>query len=941
MGIRKVQNVIPEEKTGFWERIEDCPLWRLIGFVFLLCLSERVIVTLIFFLRWGWHTVSGIELWFYYGVARGTFDLYSVWDPTLWILRTLGFFLGGLPLLYGTYLVSSLSSSLNAALFCLFVSEVHEKKTGFLAGILYGSMVLPMFNSAGTVTHDIFAYPYLILSIYGAAAAVRRTGWKKLPYAGLSILALFLGFHVGPTIYVGAGTIAIYLLWQAVVSLLGDHPLPRILALILTPLLTLAVVYFGGSFIFGHVSLKAILITLGVLAVFIGIWEVVRLGIRGGRPLPLLALLAASVFLFGWILIQYRVLGEDLAVESVWGWLFVVFFTALVTGLLYSYSRIEKALFPLAVAIFLVLLFTIIVLLHFEVTPQMMEKTYDLALQTRGIDVRAQIKAGSGDLLGSSLGDYWLRFNFLLFFLPVGLWIAFRKKDVLGWALILSGFLMSLAADRGTRPLTFGFALMGALAFVNWRPIYGWILALWMCFIIGVFGGKYSTEYAVFFPAAAVFIYYSLQWPAVGRRTAAGMVTLILSLFALLAAFIFLSWPSLRDSAGIFSLPYISGGLLETAPGFRYLFILFSAALAGLMVLVIRERVVHSVWPRWIWAIFALTVLWVVAGGVLGGLIFRARELGKPEALRLLPGIVGLEPKAQVEAINSILAGLNRYIGAVREQWSVQVCLIVPGLLMLLFAIALPVPDRPGRRWLLGTLFKTAFGVIPLLGLLLLFLGVENFWSSWYLIAPPLFGALLFILLWPRRRQEFKNYLVGVVAVCWLFATIIPSMNQTPKSTEGEYRVYHWLGQHTGGKGKIFVPWSDGYMAEAISGLHSELTPQRIDFDLPRLYWQSEKEAAATLASLGIEYVMISSKYFKLLRYNKETGEFQYSFSPDIIYQPQQMGIMNVTQLQQAMLYRLLYRYRDLEHFKLIHYERDPAVDETFLMYRVVPPATQ
>ncbi|PKH45277.1 hypothetical protein CVH13_01573, partial [Dehalococcoides mccartyi] len=64
---------------------------------------------------------------------------------------------------------------------------------------------------------------------------------------------------------------------------------------------------------------------------------------------------------------------------------------------------------------------------------------------------------------------------------------------MLSWALILSGLLASLAADRGTRPLTFGFVAMGVLAFTGWKRGYGWILAGWMGFIIGKFGGMYST----------------------------------------------------------------------------------------------------------------------------------------------------------------------------------------------------------------------------------------------------------------------------------------------------------------------------------------------------------------------------------------------------------------------------------------------------------------
>lgn len=808
-----------EGKATFWERIEGCPLWRLILYVFLFALSERLVVTLIFFLRWGWHTVSGIELWFYYGVAKGTFDLYSVWDPTWWILKVLGALLSGPALLYGTYLTSSLCSSLNAALFCLFVSELHNKKTGFLAGLIYGSMVLPMFNSAGTVTHDIFAYPYLILSLYGVLMVFKRKGSVRFFYGSLCLVSLFLGIHVGPTILVGAGTIVIYLLWRGTRAVFGRSSQP-------------------GYVIFG---------------------------------------------------------------------------------------------------VFLALIIGVLILLYFEVMPSMMEKIFDLAEATRGIDVRAQIKAGSGDLLASSLGDYWLRFNFLLFFLPIGVYLALKKKDMLGLALLMVAFLASRTADRGTRPLSFGFALMGALAFVNWRSAYSWILAVWMCFIIGLFGGKYSTEYAVFFPVTALFIYYSIQWPRRDRRSSLSLMTVAVSLLGLGAVFIFLPLPSLRDSLGIFDLPGVPGGLLRSAPGFAYLFILFSLVAAGLFIYLWKLWIVDGKKPKWIWAIFSLTALWMLAGGVLGGLIFQAKELGKPDNLKLLEGIKTLEPARQVEVMNEILSRLNLYIKTIRNYWSVQVCLLVPGLLMILLAATRPLKDKKAGKQSSSMLEKGAFCLLPILGLLFLFLGAGKFWTNLCLIAPPFFGVLIFLLLRSRNDGESGNNLWGVAVVCWLFATVIPSMNQTAKSTEGEYRLYKWLGDHVPAGGRIFVPWSDGYMAEAISGLDSELSPENIDFQLPRLYWMPEETAARALEARGLNYIVVSSKYFKLIRYNNKTGEFQYSFSPDIIFRPQQMGINNMTQLKESTLYRLLYRPRELKHFRLLHFERDPSVNEAYLVYQVAP----
>lgn len=799
--------------------------------------------------------MSGIELWFYYGVARGTFDLYSVWDPTWWILSTLGAFVSGPALLYGTYLVSSLSSSLNAALFCLFVSGLHNKKTGLLAGLIYGSMVLPMFNSAGTVTHDIFAYPYLILSLYGVMMAFKRKGWMRIIFGGICLLSLFLGMKVGPTILVAAGAVLIYLIWQ------------------------------------------------GVLVVF-------RSPHKRG---------------------------------------YLVFM------------------------VFLIVMAGILLLFYHLVKPAMMEKMFDLAKSTRGIDVRAQIKAGSGDLLASSLGDYWLRFNFLLFFLPVGIWVAIKKKDMLGLILIMVAFLASRTADRGTRPLTFGFALMGALAFVNWRSIYTWVLALWMCFIIGEFGGKYSTEYAIFFPAAALFLLYSIQWPRSSRSSFSSSIIMFVSLFLILAGFICLSAPGLRDDLGLFSLSPVPGGLLRTTPGFTYIFIIFSLAVFMALIYLLKIWVVDNRAPKWIWAIFSITALWLLLGSILGGAVFQAKHLGNPEVLKELEPINGLVGRAQVDTINSVMRQIQATIERIGRGWTVQLCLIVPGVILLLETLIRRNPlEKNKKEWkkspdyiwfrkpavrqalYISSIILLFLGMIVLIQYIgLLHIppqplfnsegGINKFivfcWDNIKYIFAAAIGILIFIISWPQRMENNTcRHLTGVAIVCWLFATIIPSMNQTAKSTEGEYLIYKWLSEHTGGKGRIFVPWSDGYMAEAISGIPSELSPENIDFNLPRLYWLPEKAAAKILTDRGLDYVVISTKYFKLLRYNQKTGEFQYSFSPDIIYQPQNLGIKNVNQLKPTTLYRLLYNPRDLTFFQLLHYEKDPAVNEGYLLYRVIDP---
>ncbi len=806
-------------KTTFWDRIENYPVWRLIAGVFFFSLSARLVVTLIFFLRWGWHSVSGIELWFYYGVAKGTFALYSIWDPSWWILSAVGALFHGEGILYATYLTSSICSSLNAALFGLLVSELHGKKTGLLAGLIYGTMVLPMFNSAGTVTHDIFAYPYLILSLYGILMVFRRRGGARLFFAGLALVSLWLGAHVGPTIMVSAGTVLIYLLWRGVKALVGSRP---------------------GE----------------------------------GYPFFLIAL-------------------------------------AVIIGLL--------------------------LLVGYYLMPPMMEKIFDLALKTRGIDVRAQIRAGSGDLLGSSLGDYWLRFNFLLFFLPVGVYVAIKKKDMLGLVLLMTGYLASRTADRGTRPLSFGFALMGALAFVNWKPAYGWILAGWMTYIIGEFGGRYSTEYAVFFPVCALFIYYFIQWPSSERRSGVSLIVFLLGLLAILTGFVILSSSSLRECIGLFAVPYVSGGLLRTAPGFTWLFIFFGLVTAGLTVYTIYNRIARSRRPGWIRTVIVLTLAWLLVGSVIGGAVFRAKDLSRPEQLRALEGLGELSPPQQVAAVNSVIQRLNELMVLIQKHFSISACLLVAGLMMVLLAATRPRGQGKERKLVLSRLKIIALISVPLMLFLLLALGPEWIWKHLRFLVPPVFAVLLYVFYQPQEARTHCRYPAGIALVCWLFAAIVPSMNQTAKSTEGEYRLYSWLGRHSGGQGRVFVPWSDGYMAEAISGVKSELSPENINFQIPRLYWMSEEAAALVLRSRAIDYIVVSSKYFKLLRYSDQTGEFKYSFSPDIIYQPQQVGISTTAQLRETALFKMLYQNRELRHFRLLHFERDPAVGESTLLFQVLP----
>lgn len=793
-------------KRSFWESLDSRPLWKPVLWVFLFGLAERLIVSLVLFHRWGWHTVSGIELWFYYGVAKGTFALYSAFDPSWWILKLLGFLFSGEVLLYAVFFISSFCSAVNGALFCFLLSRLHDRKTGLLAGVIYTSMVLPMFNSAGTVTHDIFAEPYLILAIYGAALAFRSKGWRAAAYAALSALCVFLGKNVGPSVFVSVGAIVIFLLWRGVLVFLGDNPRRRLAAFAAVSLGILGLVTLGSRLLFKVLHPHSLIVAAAALVLYYALFQWIRVGMAAGRL---------------------------------------------------------KDFIPLAT--FLAVIAVLLVLLHVYVMPAFKEYTFDRALAERGVDVRAQIKAGSGDVLATSEGDYWLRFNFLIFFAPVGLYIAFRKRDVLVWGMVLAGFLAALAADRGTRPLSMGAAWAAALALANWSVAFDWAVAAAVAFVTGYFGGRYSTEYAVIFPVGALVFYLCVQWPSRGTK--------------------------------------LRGSILSVS----------------------------------------LSLLWLLLGSLLGLKVLRARQAGDAAAF-----------------------------DSIRKYWTVQSCLLVPSLILLLEAfLRRPLPSRKSRdpyaqasaHWFGRD--PVRFSLLLGWGLLALSLlaaaavyaallagktpaeagsglkGTIGFlWENLYLLLPPAVGGLIFLLAFPRRGEKSRPCYWGIAAACFLFATVIPSMNQTPKSSEAEYRIYRWLEANAPRTGKIMVPWSDGYLAESISGLPSIFSPHHIDFELPRLYWQTEEEAARSLLAHGVRYILISTKYFRLMAYNPTSGEFQYSFSPDIIYQPQQAGIAKIAQLEKTALFQLLYKPQDLKRFRLLHREvessdPDPRRREAFLAYSV------
>jgi len=91
-----------------------------------------------------------------------------------------------------------------------------------------------------------------------------------------------------------------------------------------------------------------------------------------------------------------------------------------------------------------------------------------LALKARAIDLRAQVEITVGDLQPLPPDSLWNRYTLLLFFIPWGLWVAYRRRDFLLLSLFLFGTALSLAVNRGTRLLDPIVAALIALGWANW-----------------------------------------------------------------------------------------------------------------------------------------------------------------------------------------------------------------------------------------------------------------------------------------------------------------------------------------------------------------------------------------------------------------------------------------------------------------------------------------
>jgi len=170
-------------------------LWAGAG-IFLLALAVRLIADLIFFSRHGWFSSHLIEVWFYYGVARGVFFL-SPLDPTYLLLRLPGLVLPDSVLYQATVLSAAAVSALTAFLIYGWLRRRLGFAAGVGGGIAFALLPAPITLCLVNFSHDLVAIPLIVLFFWALDLSV-RAGKVRLKAALAALACLFLGLMVGP-----------------------------------------------------------------------------------------------------------------------------------------------------------------------------------------------------------------------------------------------------------------------------------------------------------------------------------------------------------------------------------------------------------------------------------------------------------------------------------------------------------------------------------------------------------------------------------------------------------------------------------------------------------------------------------------------------------------------------------------------------------------------
>ncbi|MFH0863193.1 MAG: hypothetical protein V1875_09235 [Candidatus Altiarchaeota archaeon] len=197
------------------KRLYELGVWNLAALVFIVSLAARLLSDLVFQLRFGAHATNHIEIWLFTGVAEGsrlsTGGLAG--DPTIWLMRLVGaVFPGGLAF-YGVMLSSAVLSSLTASAIFLIASELYDRRTGLIAGIIYAGMVEPIGLSTSGYTHDHLQLLLISAAVLFAVKA-SKSGIKGGIICSIAFYGAYeIGRRVNPSFLLAVGIILVYVIY--------------------------------------------------------------------------------------------------------------------------------------------------------------------------------------------------------------------------------------------------------------------------------------------------------------------------------------------------------------------------------------------------------------------------------------------------------------------------------------------------------------------------------------------------------------------------------------------------------------------------------------------------------------------------------------------------------------------------------------------------------
>ncbi|MFQ6089480.1 MAG: hypothetical protein ACE5K0_11355 [Candidatus Methanofastidiosia archaeon] len=187
---------------SFAKRILNLDERRLAIYIFLTCFTARVLLGMLYIKRYGLHATPLQETYFYFGVSNKTFELLP-FDPTFWILRSLGLVLPERLLYFGVVLSATILSSLAPVLVFFLVRELHEKSIALASSLIFGFMIEPLASGILIFSHDIVQVLILIFILYLTIRIKKsRTFKEKTTYTPFLLLFIFLSSQVNMVVFV-------------------------------------------------------------------------------------------------------------------------------------------------------------------------------------------------------------------------------------------------------------------------------------------------------------------------------------------------------------------------------------------------------------------------------------------------------------------------------------------------------------------------------------------------------------------------------------------------------------------------------------------------------------------------------------------------------------------------------------------------------------------